>query len=406
MRLLEARAEARTLALRRSMEASGRSARREDVEERAATDPGWAALAQHLGLGPLPKASSPADGRVVVPMFALVKFLDFPLQGWARFRLGLDELDDDDMLAREDEPFETHVRDETLLLRGVLLAAAAGRSLAQAYDEVVRDRELRGSGPSGVFARGERGAHLHALEAWKERLTAMDVPLETIKVHRFGRAGEHAAADHVHPPLVIEVDLTDASGITRIVRAEIDGRTLPIGGGNTQGTASITLSRRAKEGKDDWEHADRQRATLRAFVDHAVLSASGVAEGRRHASAAIVSTPQRAIAERVPFQAMSRGEATVWLRGLLRELLGGPHAYFFPSEAVLLWRDKAPDGPVVSWLEEARDKLRDRDGPLALRSAYGPVPRPHEYPVPDEARARAMVASRFGALFEKRGEET
>jgi exodeoxyribonuclease V gamma subunit len=399
MRLREARAEARTLALRLSMEACGEHVDRDCMEARAALDSRWSALAEHLRIAPLPQVATAPQSRIVIPMFALVKFLEFPLQGWARFRVGLDELDDDDALAREDEPFETHIRDETLLLRGVLFASAARESLEQTYDEVVRDRELRGSGPSGVFAQGERGEHLATLEGWKERLAALDVPLDAIEVHRFGRAGEHSTADHVHPPLVVDVDLADDAGVTRIERVEISGRTLPLGGRDSP--ASVTLSRRTKEGRDDWERADRQRAILRAFVDHAVLTASGVAEERGHASLTVVSTPQGTIAERVSFEPMSQSEAVSWLRGLARELVGGAHAYFFPCEAVLLWKAKAPTGPVTPWLEAARERLRDSDGPLALRSAYGPVPKTQRYPVPDEATARAMVERRFGTLFAK-----
>jgi hypothetical protein len=46
--------------------------------------------------------------------------------------------------------------------------------------------------------------------------------------------------------------------------------------------------------------------------------------------------------------------------------------------------------------------LRESDVALALRSAYGPVPHPDDYPIPDEASAREMVARRFGLLFAKR----
>jgi exodeoxyribonuclease V gamma subunit len=427
MRLPEARAEARTLALRRGLEVHGVVVDRQAVQARAASDGHWASLAEHLRIAPLAESSRAAEARLVMPMYALVKFLDFPLQGWARFRVGLDEFEEEDALERADEPFETDFRDETLLLRGVFLAASKKGStepddgllgpkrdpLDEAYDEVVRDREMRGSGPSGVFAQGERAEHLRTLRAWKERLEALPVSLDAIELHRFGRAGEHATADHAHPPLVIEVDVADPAGVTRLVRVEIGGRTLPVawpgspgpgsGGGLEAGAPgiSITLSRRAKEGKDDWERADRQRAMLRAFVDHAVLSASGVSEGRSHGSLAVVATPQGTVTERVSFAPMSRGEAIRWLRGLARELLRGPHAYFLPSEAVLVWRAKGGDGPVVRWLELARERLRDGEGPPALRSVYGPVPRPHEYPVPDERTARAVIESRFGVLFEK-----
>jgi hypothetical protein len=52
--------------------------------------------------------------------------------------------------------------------------------------------------------------------------------------------------------------------------------------------------------------------------------------------------------------------------------------------------------PVV---EEARGKLRGGDGPLGLRSAYGPVPAPQAYPAPSEEQARAMIARRFGPIL-------
>jgi hypothetical protein len=54
-------------------------------------------------------------------------------------------------------------------------------------------------------------------------------------------------------------------------------------------------------------------------------------------------------------------------------------------------------------LEEARDRMRGGDGPPALRSAYGPVPRPQEYPLPTEAAAQAMIAARFGVLWPAEG---
>ncbi|MGA7119694.1 MAG: exodeoxyribonuclease V subunit gamma [Polyangiaceae bacterium] len=398
-----ARAEARTLALRRSMEAHGPAADRDRVEQLAATDDSWAALARHLGIAPPPAAAPSRESRAVVPMYALVKFLEFPLQGWARFRVGLDEREDVDVLAREDEPFETDRRDETLLLRSILHASVERGSIERAYDEVVRDRELRGSGPSGVFAQGERVGHLHTLETWRKELAAQQVTLDSIEVHRFGRGGEHSAADHVHPPLVIELDMPDSAGVTHIVRAEISGRSLPMGG--EAAGASITLSHRGvNEKQTEWAKADRQRAMLRAFVDHAVLSASGVRDGQSHESLVVVATPEEAITDRVRFDPLSRGEATVWLRNLVRELLGAPHAYFFPAEAVLAWHDKDPRGALVARLEAARDLMGDGEGPMALRSAYGPVPRPQAYPLPDEAAARAMSTRRFGLLFEKRRE--
>jgi exodeoxyribonuclease V gamma subunit len=403
MRFSEARAEARTFALRESAEACGARVNQQELEARAAEDPAWARLAEHLRLVALPRAEATPTARLAIPIYALVKFLDFPLQGWARFHVGLDEFDEEDLLSREDEPFETEARDETLLLREILFSTGGQGSLERTYDDTVRERELRGLGPSGVFARGERAQHLDTLEGWKQRLESLDIPIDSVEVHRFGRAGEHARVSRAHPPLAIDVDFVDQAGVMRVARVEISGRTLPVERGSF-----ITLTRRrVKESREDWARADRQRAMLRAFVDYAVLCASGISQGGSHASVSVTATPEGTIAERAVFEPMSRGDATVWLRGLARELLAGPHAYFLPSEAVFVWRRKSPDGPVEPWLETAREMLRDNDGPLALRSAYGPVPRPHEYPIPRESDARAMIALRFGALFERlRGGDT
>ncbi len=405
-RVAEARAEARTLALRRSLEASGGRFDPDDALARAGTDPAWAALVDHLGIARLPEAAPAPEGRVELTISALTKFLEFPLQGWARFRVGLEEAEDEDVMAREDEPFETDRREETVMLRGVLLdAAAGGKPVEQAYDEVARDRALRGRGPSGLFAQGERSGHLEALEVWRSELAKLDVDAGAIEVHRFGRAGEHARADHVHDALALDVDVTDAAGVTRVVRAQISGRTSPMGAG---GGATLALFKRTDEKKKDpWARADRARASLRAFVHHAILAASGVAEGRAHTSVIVVATPGEPVTERVRFAPLSRDEAVVWLRGVARDLLSGPHAYFLPCEAVFVHAEEKPEGPLAPWLAAARDRLADSDGPLALRSAYGPVPRPNDparYPTPDEDAARAMVARRLGAFFATRGE--
>jgi hypothetical protein len=96
---------------------------------------------------------------------------------------------------------------------------------------------------------------------------------------------------------------------------------------------------------------------------------------------------------------MSRDEATGWLRGLVRELLGAPHAYFLPCEAAFVHRAQGGERSLSEVLEEGRDKLRKGEGGPALRSVYGPVPRPQDYPAPNEATARAMVERRFGPFF-------
>ncbi len=424
MELPEARAEAVTLAVRRGAERAGAQPSLGDVVSRAeGGDPAWLRLAAHLGVAPLPPrpvASPSADPRVTVPMHALAKFLELPLQGWARFRLGLDEGEEEDLAAREAEPFETAPRDETLLLRDVLLdAAERGLSMEEAYDAVARARELRGTGPSGVFARGERGDHLRVLEEWRTHLAQGGIAPRDLAIHRFGRGGEHTRAHAVHESLLLDVGVEDASKRLSILRVEVGGRTLPVASGDGDGGSSgvsgsggsggavgrahtpttVVLAKRANEPTDEWARAGRRRSFLRALVDYAVLTASGVGPGRGHAALLVVATHDRPVAERVEFGPMSADAAKGWLRAVVAELLGAPHDYFLPCEAVFVRHARDPDAPLVPVLEEARDKLGTGDGPPKLRSAYGPVPRPQSYRVPDEASARAMVERRYAPLL-------
>jgi exodeoxyribonuclease V gamma subunit len=394
--LSEARAEAATLALRRGLEERGERLDVHEVRSRAeANVPGWDSIGEHLRLTSMPRTPAIGD-RVVVPMHALVKFLEFPLHGWARFRFGLDELEDDDVLARESEPFETELREETLFLRRVFFdAKRRGVSVENAYDAAVRERELRGEGPSGAFARGERDDHLHALATWRSELARSDVLLESLAAHRFGRGGERSEGDEVHEPLTFELDVLHG-GTTRVLHTEIVGRTLPLGAGET---TSVTLAKRIEEPDDEWSRAGRRRPLLRSFVDHAVLCAAGQGAGSERSALIVVATPEGARTERITLAPLSRDKALVWLRGLVREILGASHDYFFPYEAAFVQRERGDAAPLSNVLSEARDKLREGRGRMALRSAYGPVPRPDTYRLLDEETARAMAASRYGALF-------
>ena len=370
---------------------------------RAAEDPAWAALAMHLGLVTLPDAARAQPTRVQVPVHAILKFLEFPLQGWARFRVGLDEIEDDDSMDREDELFETAARDATTFLRGVLGASIAqGCPVEHAYDEAVRARELRGAGPSGLFAAGERGSHLAALATWRGELEALGLPIAGIQVHRFGRGGEHSAVDQVHDALSIDVDVLGPTGVTTLVRVEIGGRTLPMAGDLAE---SLSLFKRANEGKDEWAVAGRERSALRAFLDHALLSASGVAAGRSHwlgrRRRHERGSGHRSRAVPAPSRRMTR----VALRGVVRDLLQDTHAYFLPCEALLVHGRGPAGAPLSPTIERARELLGRSDGAPALRSAFGPVPRAHLFPAPTEAEARAIADRRLGPYFVGRGGE-
>jgi exodeoxyribonuclease V gamma subunit len=397
MELPEAYAEARSLVLREDAERHGATVTLHDVVAAAeGGEEAWVALADHLRLAPLPPVPPQVDAKISVPMHALVKFLELPLQGWAKLKLGLEEQESDDVASLETEPFETSPRDETLLLRDVLLDAVDdGTTVEDAYDTVARVRELHGTGPSGVFARGEKADHLHALDRWRAALQERGIAVEGLRIHRFGRGGEHTRAHEVHPALPLDVAVRDAQGVTRLTKVEIAGRTLPVAG---DPPTSVVLAKRANETEGEWPTAGRRRQLLRAYVDYAMLAASGVETGEAHGALVVVATRDGVIRELVTFRPMSPDDARSWLRDMVAELLSGPHAYFLPCEAVFVHQARTPPVPLFQVLEEARGKLSG-DGPPALRSAYGPVPRPQSYPLPDEAAAHAMIDRRFGRLL-------
>ena len=80
-------------------------------------------LRDWLGLCPPfePKAGDRPARRLQVSIREVRRFLECPLQGWARLMLRLREDDDGGEAERDDEPFATARFQETILLRDVFL---------------------------------------------------------------------------------------------------------------------------------------------------------------------------------------------------------------------------------------------------------------------------------------------
>jgi exonuclease V gamma subunit len=101
-----------------------------------------------------------ADARdvSVIPLSALRRFLEDPLQGSARFRLGMHDDDDRAPADVEDEPFDMDKRGSSWLLRAsmtdALVAAQATppwQDLLAAYQRRASRAELGGQCPTGLF---------------------------------------------------------------------------------------------------------------------------------------------------------------------------------------------------------------------------------------------------------------
>ncbi len=229
IRIDEAQAEARTVALRRSADAVGARVTPETVRARAALEPAWQSLADNLGF------ANPWDGlrtradELTLPLSVLVSFLELPLQGWGRICIGLEEDERVDPEATEEEPLATDPREVISWLRRVWLASrGSAQPVEAAYDSAVQARALRGHGPAGLFAEGERLAQLGMLLAWTREIEKLGPGADSAtKVHRFGAGVDVAACDVAHRPLRLAVDLSKTDGTRHTLHVDLDRANAP-----------------------------------------------------------------------------------------------------------------------------------------------------------------------------------
>jgi exodeoxyribonuclease V gamma subunit len=207
-------------------------------------------------------------------------------------------------------------------------------------------------------------------------------------VLRFGQAEEHAKVDQLLPPIELEVDVPTRDGV-RKQKVQLHGRTDPV---LANRPGSLILDWRAP--KKDWsEEIRRSRKHLRAFLDHVVLTASGVAPEDDYRSCLVIAGEGVTSAVK-PLPRLGRLPATEYLRTVVSDLLSQVHAYLLPCEAVFK----------ASVVERDHDFARAVDAVFSGRtitpsSAYGPVPNPAEYPSLPNHEAARIVARRFGLFL-------
>jgi exodeoxyribonuclease V gamma subunit len=321
----------------------------------------------------------------------LRRFLECPLQCWARLMLGLPEDEAEDEAAREDEPFVTGRLGATVLLREVFLAALGRGIQAQApsdfdmlYAQHAESRVRRGLIPVGIFGEAERRRHLACLADWNNSARARDLlDRSSFQVYRFGRANEDERVDRIESPIVLDIPLGDG---LRPVRVELFGRTEIV---SPELPASITLVVR-DEPKD--------RDFLAGFLDAVILSTLAGHHDPAAYHAHIITTSNKGDSSkyRRTFHGIDEGHARKFLTELLTDLLNGPHAYLLPCEAAFKYLGEKQTS-IGSSVEQMKENDRE-----ACSSRYGPVPDFEQYDPPAEQEAREMIERRFG-LFRDSG---
>jgi exodeoxyribonuclease V gamma subunit len=362
-----------------------------------------AALAKALGMPAPPEAAGLDLAKPLsIPLSVLRRFLEDPLQGSARFRLGLREDDDDDLADVEDEPFDLANRDRTRLLGASMTAALQGAQAVPGWDAVdksyrqtVLAAELAGRCPTGLFREAEFRRHEETLMRWQRELAGFlgEAPLPIAPV----RLGPHASADGSEGSVRLAVRPSPRMGVV------IAGGTVEVCLTGQTGLCArkadatgISLAFTCR-GKIDALRFGKEE--LRAFLDYVALTAAGE-EPRRDGHRSILAfRSDDDLGVRIcDFAPLARARATEYLTNLCRELLApkaGVHPYLLPHEAVLASHEHG-----TGVVDEIRALCADseRNGMSSLR---GPVPDVlARYAPPSSAEAERMAQARFGLFFD------
>lgn len=352
------------------------------------------AVARALALAPIPErgAGGVPEPTLRLSFTALRRFLECPLQGWTRSVLHLEEEELDGDYALADEPFAPTALDATRVLRESFLShVVRGIGLAEAYAREVAPVKARGRWPLGALEQLVARDHAEILERWRrafDTLRDADARFGTV---RFGSAQSAEASEEVLDPVVLSFDDDPrAPGSGRALRVELVGRTDLIG---VEPRSSILPLLRSGSGARG--RVTSLRYALRAFFDHVALSAAG-REAELHRAVHLLGDQDDAQPLILVLDGLSSEAARVYLRELVRDLLGRRHAYLMPCEAVLRlaerWNELRGEELVLS-VEEVRDRW---DGG---QSRFGPVRDAFLYPPLAPGEAEEVAERRFGLFL-------
>jgi len=385
------RREVRSIALAAAL-GSGAGRPSGIAHARAALAADWGAVAALLGHTSPPDLPPPLedDGTLRVSLSALRRFLECPLQGWARAVLRIVEEDEEDARSVEDEPLEPSLLDATMVLRGVLLdAQRQGAAPMLVHARTVERLEAVGRWPTGVVGEARAQSDQATLEGWERELAVRAGGTPRLGRLRFGVGQEHDRADELAPAITLEVadPRPDASG--RTLRVELSGLTEPWA---LSPRAAVVLAA-TRSADTNARVCSTWRLALRAFFDHVALAASGREPDRAHVAWVL---QQDGTSDAFELDAIDEREARAWLGALVSDLLARPHAYLLPCEVPFLAWSRTKALTEESIALGIHITLDDLDGG---RARYGPVPDAASQPPPPLDVALAMLVRRFGPFF-------
>jgi exodeoxyribonuclease V gamma subunit len=350
-----------------------------------------ARLAGSLGLFELPVKSAPNADELDLPLAAVRRFLECPLQGAARYALGMVE-DDGPPEDASDEPIALSRLAHALIVREAFWTARGKAELfVDAYRAAIATAQMKGDAPAGPFADAAIEADCERFARWCRELDAKGADLGEWRVLRMGRGTESSRADWVLPPLHLDVCATDREGCVSVRKVNLHGS---LGAFSPGLDCSLRLVTRSKPKPQDF---------LELFIAAIALRAAGEPVPKRF-EALVLGDPARTSSKPAFWRRRLRmpepRAAREYLAQLVGELITRAHDYFLPIEAVEKARRALRSG------NDTLDRIDGvREGLGSCASDYGPVRNARDYEPPDEHEVAAIIDRRFGpveAIFEDR----
>jgi exodeoxyribonuclease V gamma subunit len=337
-------------------------------------------LSQTLDIIEVPVADRRQPQAITLSLSALRHFLECPLQGVARYRLGMLDDDDDDEDDEEDEPLMQPFLARLGLLREAFWHGKGDEHTAREwFERELRFRQMQGQAPAGPFFERVRRLGLSKLERCVEQARASKISdLARWQRIRFGAGDEFVQAEKILDPIALAVPMRD--GGTRTVRLQ----------GTVTVSPDLDAAFRCVAGKSV-HVSDFLEGYLAAFA----LAAAGILLPPRFRVIALGFEPKPKVRVRRSFGTPSQSQALAYLTALARELLDGDHRHFMPIEAVekIVNSGERDAGKVVELIEKVR-----RDEFNGCRSDYGPLRDAREYEPPSGEQALAMIERHFGPI--------
>jgi len=333
--------------------------------------------------------TAPAAARLApteefaLPIAAIRKYLECPLQGAARYSLGMLE-DEDAPEQAEDEPLQQSRLDRTVMLRNVFWRACANLDvLDDEYAREVGIAQSNGHAPAGLFAQIAATADAAALRQWIAQASQAGVSdFDGWKDVRIGRADEFADAGEILAPLALNTDVRRRDGTIVTQRVSLYGTLRTV---SPESGAAITCVLHKKVKPKDF---------LPAFLSAIILAASGAKLPEKF-SAIVIGTESSNQKEWIrEFRPMDRDAALGFLSTVVGDLLSTGNDYFLPIEAVAEVVEELDKPANRCDLVEAVERIRFNEFSKSS-SEYGPVRNATSFDPPDEEKIKEIVARRF-----------